>query len=131
MRWSAFMYVLKHPTLFAIEVTAHERGTDRIATRNIWTFGMSKPSVARLQFTQQFLYLLLEFFVVAATKNLILPRGRECCPIRTVHAGVEMLARNKLAYTRVDFFSGLNIKAHWTPKGIGDPPSPIRMNAPQ
>ena len=68
MRWAAFMYVLKHPTLFAIEVTAHERGTDRIATRNIWTFGMSKPSVARLQFAQQFLYLLLEFFTSSETR---------------------------------------------------------------
>src|SRR5207302_10067766 len=96
MSWAAFVNVLKHPPLITIEVAAHESGGDGVATGDLPALGMAKTSVAGLQFGQEILYLLLEFFIVGALEDLVSPGFRQLFPIRPVHAGIEVLPCHKL-----------------------------------
>src|SRR6266436_8556947 len=125
------MNVLKHPALFPIEFVPHEGGGDGVAAGDLRALGMAKTSVARLQFGQEILYLLLEFFIVGALEDLVSPGFRQLFPIRPIHAWIEMLPFHKLTDTGINLLSRLYVKAHWTLNGIGDPPSPTKTKAPQ
>src|SRR5258708_3876992 len=131
MRWTAFVNVLEHPALLIIKLAAHECGGNGMASRNIRTLGVAKPGVTGLQFDQQILNLLLELFVTATSQDLILPGFGQFFPIRPVHAGIEMLSRDKLTHPRINLLFGLRVETHWPPKSIGDPPSPTKIKAPQ
>src|ERR1700756_694236 len=95
MSWAAFVNILEHPPLTTIEIAAHESGSDGVAAGDLRALGMAKTSVAGLQFGQEILYLLLEFFIVGALEDLVSPGFRQLFPIRPIHAGIEMLARHK------------------------------------
>ena len=131
MSWTAFVNVLEHPPLLAIEVATHESGGDGVAARDFRTLGVAKSSVAGLQFVQQILYLLFEFFIAGALQDLIFPGFRQFFPIRSVHAGIEMLPRHKLTDAGINLLFRLRVETHWPPRGIGDPPSPTKIKAPQ
>ena len=131
MRWAAFVNVLEHPPLLAIEVAAHECGGDGVASRDIRTLGVAKTRVTSLQFGQQVLYLLLEFFIIVASQDLVLPGFGQFLPIRPVHAGIEMLPRHKLTDAGINLLFRLESRLIGPPDGIGDPPSPTKTKAPQ
>src|SRR5437773_3346822 len=131
VRRAAFMNVLKHPALFPIEFVPHEGGGDGVAAGDFRALRMAKPGVAGLQFAQQVLNLLLELFVSATSQDLILPGFGQFFPIRPVHTGIEMLSRDKLTHPRINLLFRLRVETHWPPKGIGDPPSPTKIKAPQ
>ena len=125
------MNILEHPPLTTIEIAAHESGSDGVAAGDLRALGMAKTSVAGLQFGQEILYLLLEFFIVGALEDLVSPGFRQLFPIRPVHTGIEMLSRHKLTHPRINLLFRLRVETHWPPKGIGDPPSPTKIKAPQ
>src|SRR5713101_10103082 len=131
MSWTALVNVLEHPALFSVEVATHECGGNCMASRNIRTLGVAKPGVTGLQFTQQILYLLFELFVTATSQDLILPGFGQFFPIRPVHTGIEVLPRYKLTDAGINLLFRLRVETHWPPRGIGDPPSPTKINAPQ
>ena len=125
------MNILEHPPLITIEVAAHESGGDGVATGDLRALGMAKTSVAGLQFGQEILYLLLEFFIAGASQDLVSPGFGQFLPIRAVHSGIEMLARHKVANSRINLLFGLSVQSHHFPSGIAVPPSPTKTNAPQ
>src|SRR5262249_15544949 len=114
-----------------IPFAPHERGGDSVAAGDLRTLGMAKTSVAGLQFGQEGLYLLLEFFIVGALEDLVSPGFRQFFPIRTVHTRVEVLPRHKLTYTGINLLFRLRVETHRAPRGIGEPPSPTKIKAPQ
>src|SRR5205814_9303428 len=122
---------LKHPALFAIEFVQHEGGGDGVAAGDLRALGMAKTSVARLQFGQEILDLLLEFFIVGALEDLVSPGFRQLFPIRPVHTGIEVPPRHKLADAGINLLFRLRVETHWASRGIGEPPSPTKMKAPQ
>src|SRR5437016_7464510 len=128
---TAFVNILEHPPLTTIEIAAHESGSDGVATGDLRALGMAKTSVAGLQFGQEILYLLLEFFIVGALEDLVSPCFRQLFPIRPVHAGIEVPPRHKLTDAGINPLFGLRVETHWPPRGIGDPPSPTKIKAPQ
>src|SRR5690348_5835926 len=131
MRRTTLVNVLEHPPLLVIEIAAHECGGNGMASRNIRTLRVAKPSVTGLQFAQQILYLLFELFVNASSQNLILPGFGQFFPIRPVHAGIEVLPSHKLTDAGINLLFRLRVETHWPPRGIGDPPSPTKIKAPQ
>src|SRR5258706_2211282 len=131
VRWAAFMNILKHPALFPIEFVPHEGGGDGVAAGDLPALGMAKASVAGLQFGQEILDLLLEFFIVVALEDLVSPGFRQLFPIRPVHAGIEMLPRHKVAHAGIHLLFRLSLKTHRSPRGIAVPPSPTITKAPQ
>ena len=92
---------------------------------------MAKTSVAGLQFGQEILYLLLEFLIVGALEDLVSPGFRQLFPICPVHAGIEVPPRHKLTDAGINLLFRLRVETHWPPSGIGDPPSPTKIKAPQ
>src|SRR6266446_5279786 len=125
------MNVLKHPALFPIEFVPHEGGGDGVAAGDLRALGMAKTSVARLQFGQEILYLLLEFFIVGALEDLVSPGFRQLFPIRPVHTGIEVLPRHKLTDAGIDLLFRLRVETHRSPRGIAVSPSPTKTTAPQ
>ena len=125
------MNVLEHPPLLAIEVATHECGGDGVAAGDLRTLGVAKTGVAGLQFGQQVLYLLLEFFIAGASQDLVSPGFGQFLPIRSVHTGIEVLPRHKLTDAGINLLFRLRVETHWPPRGIGDPPSPTKIKAPQ
>src|ERR1700732_3998086 len=87
---TALVNILEHPPLTTIEIAAHESGSDGVAAGDLRALGMAKTCVARLQFGQEILYLLLEFFIVGTLEDLVSPGFRQLLPIRPVHAGIEV-----------------------------------------
>src|SRR5437899_2194137 len=110
------MNVLEHPALLTIEVAAHECGGNSMASRNIRALGVAKSGVTGLQFAQQILDLLLELLVRAASENLVLSGPGQLFPIRPVHAGIEMLSRDKLTDAGINLLFRLRVETHWPPK---------------
>src|SRR4029077_8154271 len=102
VRGAALMNVLKHPALFPIQFVPHEGRGDGVAAGDLRALGMAKTSVAPLQFGQEILYLLLEFFIVGALEDLVSPGFRQLFPIRPVHAGIEVPPRHKLTAARIN-----------------------------
>src|SRR5438045_7205166 len=96
---TAFVNILEHPPLTTIEIAAHESGSDGVAAGDLRALGMAKTSVAGLQFGQEILYLLLEFFIVGALEDLASPGFRQHFPIRPVHARIEVPPRPQLQDT--------------------------------
>src|SRR5260370_16716527 len=131
VRRAAFMNVLKHPALFSIEFVPHEGGGNGVAAGDFRTLRVAKTGVAGLQFGQEVLYLLLEFFIAGASQDLVSPGFGQFLPIRTVHTGIEMLSRDKLTHPRINLLLRLRVETHFPPKGIGNPPSPTKIKAPQ
>src|SRR5260370_4066898 len=131
VRRAAFMNVLKHPALFPIEFVSHEGGGDGVAAGDLRALGMAKTSVAGLQFGQEILYLLLEFFIVGALEDLVSPGFRQLFPIPPVHAGIQMLPRHKVAHAGIHLLFRLSLKTHRSPRRIAVPPSPTITKAPQ
>src|SRR6266481_9150951 len=93
VRRAAFMNVLEHPSLIAIEVAAHESCGDSVAAGDLRALGMAKTSVAGLQLGQEILYLLLEFFITGALNDLVSLGFGQFLPIRSVHTEIEVLPR--------------------------------------
>src|SRR6266704_58176 len=122
VRWAAFMNVLKHPALFPIQFVPHEGGGDGVAARDLRALGITKTSVAGLQFGQEILYLLLEFFIAGALQDLVSPGFRQLFPIRPVHAGIEMLPRHKFAHAGINLLFRLSLETHRSPRGIAVSP---------
>jgi len=60
---------------------------DGVAAGDLRALGMAKTSVAGLQFGQEILYLLLEFFIVGALEDLVSPGFRQLFPIRPFMPG--------------------------------------------
>src|ERR1700730_17185138 len=131
MSWPAFVNVLKHPPLTTIEIAAHESGSDGVAAGDLRALGMAKTCVARLQFGQEILYLLLEFFIVGTLEDLVSPGFRQLLPIRPVHAGIEVPPRHKLTDAGINLLFRLSVETHRPPRGIEVPPSPTKTKAPQ
>jgi hypothetical protein len=42
-----------------------------------------------------------------------------------------MLPRHKVAHAGINLLFRLRVETHWAPRGIGDPPSPTKIKAPQ
>src|SRR5690349_6195878 len=116
VRWSAFMNVLKHPALFSIEFVPHEGRGDGVAAGDLRTLRVPKTGVAGLQFGQQILYLLLEFFITGASEDLASPGFRQLFPICPVHAGIEMLPRHKLTDAGINLLFRLSVETHRPPE---------------
>src|SRR5437016_5621523 len=131
MSWAAFVNVLKHPALFPIEFVPHEGGGDSVAAGDLRTLRVAKPGVTGLQFAQHVLNLPLELFVSTASENLILSSFGQFFPIRPIHARIEVLTRHELAHARINLLFRLQVEAHWSLNGIGDPPSPTKTKAAQ
>jgi hypothetical protein len=91
MSWAAFVNVLEHPTLFPIKLATHESCGDSVAAGDLRTLRVAKTGVAGLQFGEEVLYLLLEFFIGGASQDLVSPAFGQFLPIRTVHTGIEVL----------------------------------------
>jgi len=125
------MNILEHPPLTTIEIAAHESGSDGVAAGDLRALGMAKTSVAGLQFGQEILYLLLEFFIVGALEDLVSPGFRQLFPIRPIHAWIEVLPCHKLTDAGINLLFRLRVETHWAPRGIGEPPSPTKIKAPQ
>src|SRR5438477_12809448 len=119
---TAFVNILKHPPLIAVEVAPHESGGDGVAAGDLRALGMAKTSVAGLQFGEEILYLLLEFFIVGALQDLVSPGFRQLFPISPVHAGIEMLPRHKFADPGINLLFRLSIETHRSPRGIAVSP---------
>jgi len=103
------MNVLKHPALFPIQFVPHEGRCDGVAAGDLRTLRVAKTGVAGLQFGQEILYLLLEFFIVGALEDLVSPGFRQLFPIRPVHAGIEMPPRHKLADAGINLLFRLRV----------------------
>ena len=123
------MNILEHPPLTTIEIAAHESGSDGVAAGDLRALGMAKTSVAGLQFGQEILYLLLEFFIVGALEDLVSPGFRQLFPIRPVHTGIEVLPRHKLTDAGIDLLFRLRVETHRSPRGIAVSPSPTKTKA--
>ena len=102
-----------------------------MAAGDLRALGMAKTSVARLQLSQEILYLLLEIFITGALNDLVSLGFGQFFPIRTVHAGIEMLARHKVTHAGINLLFRLSLKTHRSPRGIAVPPSPTKTKAPQ
>src|SRR5216684_4484714 len=88
---AAFVHVLEHPTLLRIKLATHESRGDSVAAGDRRTLGVAKTGVPGLQFGEEVLYLLLEFFIAGASQDLVSPAFGQFLPIRTVHTGIEVL----------------------------------------
>src|SRR5437879_6381005 len=131
MSWAAFVNILEHPPLIAIEVAPHESCGDGVAAGDLGALGMPKTSVAGLQLSEQVLYLLFELVVRVASQDLVPSGFRQLFPIRPVHAGIEVPPRHKLTDAGINLLFRLSVETHWAPRGIGEAPSPTKMKAPQ
>src|SRR5260370_5775272 len=131
MSRTAPVNVLEHPALFPIEFVPHEGGGDGVAAGDLRTLRVAKTGVAGLQFGEEALYLLLEFFIAGASQDLVSPGFGQFLPICTVHTGIEVLPRHKFTDAGINLLFCLRVETHWPPRGIGDPPSPTKIKAPQ
>src|SRR5438876_248813 len=98
MSWAAFVNVLEHPTLVPIKRATHESCRDSVAAGDLGTLRVAKTGVAGLQFGQEVLYLLLEFFIAGASQDLVSPSFGQFFPICAIHAWIEVLTRHEVAH---------------------------------